>query len=331
MDNILSALPSIHSTLIGFVGAFVCAFGVYVLQKMHGIGDAKAILVRECEGLRCSFYFGAYQQFITKDGGLDWFAAKQCVKRCVYDVGRIGDEEVVQYYEDLLALMGCIFMVYPFLSGRQAQYFDELIQKKRMASLDAVRLKELTENFGEIYGRFNHGGFNENLRGMALRYDQIKIQEIMERRVNYINTQPYNPFNDPEENERKRKVREQEAPQMYPFIPMAGALDETLVLLEKYKNEIIPRFHVLISESEKWGGRFSSRQMNMFMLGAVFFLLLFGVFIPPVLVWVRESWDVCNDFSLCWSPWYSLALLVVTAVPYFIVGIWCWRKAFSRK
>ncbi|MGF6591067.1 hypothetical protein [Pseudomonas sp. 2835] len=331
MDNILSVLPSIHSTLIGFVGAFVCAFGVYVLQKMHDIADAKASLVRECEELRCSSHFGAHQKFVTEDGGLDWSAARRCVKRCVYYSDQVPDEEVVQCYDDLLALMGCMFMVYPFLSGQQVQHFDEVIQRKRMAPLDAPRLKELTEHFGEIYGRFTHGDFTGNLRNLAFRYDQIKYQAVIARRAAYIERQPFNPINDPDDNARKRKDREQNAPQMHPFYPMAGVLDEALELLEKYRGEIIPQCHVLIGEGEKWGGRFASKQMIMFMLGSVFFLLLFGVFIPPVLVWVRESWDVCNDLSLCWSPWYSLILLVVTAVPYFVVGIWCWRKVFSRE
>jgi hypothetical protein len=322
MDPILSALPSIHVTLIGIFGAFVCGFGIYVLQKIHEVADARSKLVKECSVLVSSVHMGGGEKFINDKGELNWGLANKCVKDCGYfNFDHNSPSGLKEQFESLMSLMGVVFSVYPFFSTHMdsSESINDVVKSRRNADIDSERLKDLEGRVAQLYGRFER--FEPEFTKLAVKYSQLENESHETSRSESLEASLRSiPFLD---KEQEAKIRQRHALSgMNLSVDYSGIVSSSIAALEGYRRVVIPRCKDLALEYDKWRGRFASRRMSVFMFFSLFFILLFGVFVPPVILWGRESFNACLAYSICWNRWYSVILLTSTAAPYFIVGGW---------
>jgi len=70
---ILDSLPAIHTTVIGFGGAFFSAFALYAYQKVGETKDQLEKVLRDAEAFSTpTNYIGTQTDLLMESGELDW-------------------------------------------------------------------------------------------------------------------------------------------------------------------------------------------------------------------------------------------------------------------
>lgn len=199
------------------------------------------------------------------------------------------------------------------------QTISDLVKSRRSSDIDSERLTDLEGRVAQLYGRFEH--FGSQFSKLAIRYSELENESRERSRHESVEASLKSiPLLDAEQ---EAKIRQRHAiSDMNLVVDYSGIVGSSLAALESYRRVVIPRCKELALEYDKWRGRFASKRTSIFMLCSLFFILLFGVFVPPAILWVRESFSLCLTYSICWSKWYSIALLILTAAPYFVVGGW---------
>lgn len=332
-DPILVSLPSIHVTLVGFFGAILCGFGVYALQKIHDLEDARARLVKDLKSLVCGFTWINRDRFADESGAIRWDVVYQALKSAFNTSRGFGgfnsSDDVKNNFDGFLSVFSSVYMMYPFASGENADAasISAACANRRCLPFDEDRTRSLQDAVEKL--RFWSHCYAADFRSLGERYGKLKRDEQLRMHAESLEMSIRSiPHLD---SIQEMGIRERNKEPVVPNIDYAKFVDQAFSILNQYEYNVLPRLIEMDEGVRAWKRRFPFLAAHNLMIFLVVFILFFGVFLPPLILWIQDGYDLCVDYGVCWSKWYSLILLVVTAAPYFCLGAWWAKKKYEMR
>ena len=331
---ILDSLPAIHTTVIGFGGAFFSAFAIYAYQKLDEARD-KFESTREELDIWSTPTAAISPNFnlLTENGELNWdghattklFQISLLLKeRLGHARTELSDEEIIDACQYLCSILYLTFTSYP-LTGIpliKINGITDAMEKRRNAPLDFNRLNEIERRVTFLSWLWSSN--RESLIELAKRGTQAERQAtfLREKRIFESNTStmPAGPNNDKEYiwNIYHKPKIEAQIDYFSIFLDYFGRLDI-------YTNKLHPILSKSLYTLNLYNKQFKIRKLSLWMISITLFMLTFGVFLPPVI----QSAKI--DFCLDWPHATDYILLTLTASPYFIICLWLYRKVKALK
>lgn len=339
--SIIETMPSIHSTLVGFVGAFLCAIGVYALQKLHEATDRlTAVLGKAKVDFSPSSYMSDSIGVVLPDGRLDWSRFSRvmhAVRSLVlnedyhsagYPLRVSSDDEIVSAFENLWVLLCHAFIMYPFNGGVDGIQLSEVAEKLKQEKFDFKRISEINERLMKLAWFKETSG--EKVLEVARKYSLILRNRQKEfRQKMIIDQRPKFP-----PTMRQQDIDRMESDitnQPIYTIHAEQVMVEIFRMVDDYSKTFLPLLKDVLGVRDQWVRRLPIKKITK--LGFVFscFILLVGVFLPPLVTGLQQDFNLCVDFNLCWSPWMGYLLYSVSALPYFVGAGYLWLKFSASK
>ena len=336
---ILDSLPAIHTTVIGFGGAFFSAFALYAYQKVGETKDQLEKVLRDVEAFSTpTNYIGAQADLLLESGELDWdgkakrilheakshfsaldYEEKYGLPKFSFERSPPSDEQVISSCRSLCHVLHYVFVSYP-LSGRSmvhVQGITEKIEDKKQAPFDDKRLLEVERRISFL--RWCWETSNRSLLELA---QQCTLAEQrlthQEQRASFeASMARHPPISD---QERQRIWQTFHQPHIAHSVDYAKIVADYFGKVISYEKNVLPALRESVRVHDLYNERFQVKKLSLWMIGTTVAILSFGVLLPPVMQSVR------SDFGVCWHPAVEYALLAGTATPYFLVCWWLYRK-----
>lgn len=336
---ILDALPAIHTTVIGFGGAFFSAFALYAYQKVQETKDQLEKVLKEVETFSTpTNYVGTSQaDFLLESGELDWDGkAKRILQEAKsyfsfldyeekYGIPRDAhmrepsDEQVISACRTLCFTLHYVFVSYPF-SGKSMVHVQgetEKLEKRKQEPFDEKRLREIERRIGFL--RWCWDTNNRSILELARRCALAEQgQAHQQQQASFeANTAKHEPAS---ASERERIWKTFHLPHISHSIDYGQIVADYFNKVLAYQNNVLPALRESLRVHDLYNERFQVKKLSLWMIGLTIVILALGVFLPPTMQ------SVCTDFAVCWHPAIQYLLLAGTAAPYFLVCSWLYRK-----
>ncbi|MBM3363538.1 MAG: hypothetical protein FJY42_12915 [Betaproteobacteria bacterium] len=335
---ILDALPSIHTTVIGFGGAFFSAFALYAYQKVQKTKDQLERVLRDVQAFSTpSNYIGTQADLLLETGELDWDGK---AKRVIHDSKSLfsfldyeekygiprntnerqpSDEQVVLACRSLCLALHYVFVSYPF-SGRSmvhVQGVTEKLEEKKQELFDEKRLREISRRIGFLGWCWN--GSNRALLELGKRCTEIEQRNAHEQQMAAFNANMER-IKDLSELERERIWKIFHAPRLNHSIDYAQIISDYFSKVLAYEANVLPALIESLRVHDLYNGRFKVRKLSIWIIWLTIYLLAVGVLTPPIMR------NLEADYDIWWHPGVEYALLIFTSAPYFAVCAWLLQK-----
>lgn len=329
---ILDALPGIHATVISFGGAFFSAFAVYAYQKLREAADNVNRTLKDLETVSsATSHQGANVDLFLENGELDWDGRVRAIfedlrtlcqafesssEKTGVEIPAISEDELVSKCHTLCYVLGETFTSYPF-SGRPIAVnamFAERIEQRKTAPFDAERVEKMRQRLlflrwiWEAY-RAPILEFAKHGSAASKRKRQENTRREYERNVAVVPAlQERVKLEDLEKRDNAYDIDYSEV--------IAGYFQQAAHI----ERELYPSLFEGVRISNVYNDQFQVRMLSYWMLGITVFVLIFGVFLPPLIQSLRI------DFLILTHPVIDYSLIAITPLPYFFACFWVWRK-----
>lgn len=339
---ILDSLPAIHTTVIGFGGAFFSAFALYAYQKVREARDQLVKVLGEIEAFSTpNNYIGTQADLLLENGELDWdgrakrilheaksyFAAmdyeeKYGLPKAHFERSPPSEDEIISSCRSLCHVLHYVFVSYP-LSGRSMVHvpgITEKIEDKKQAPFDSKRLSEVERRIGFLRWCWetNNRSFMELAQQCTLAEQRQALQRQQAAFEDSMKKLPPQ-----SEAERERIWKTFHLPHIAHSIDYSKIVADYFSKVMAYEQNVLPALRGSLRVHDLYNERFQVRRLSLWMIAVTVVILLFGVFLPPVMQSAR------TDFNVYWHPALEYALLLGTAAPYFLVCWWLYRKLLT--
>lgn len=329
--QILDALPSIHTTVIGFGGAFFSAFSLYAYQKLRETRDRLDKVLDDAKAFSTPRVFiGGKDDLLLESGEFDWDGkarhlfdeARSLFKFVEYEGKFIQppDEKVKANCRSLCRSLYYVLVSYPFNepSVMKGHGLIEKLESKNREAFDENRLRE-------IYRRIEFLGFYWKTSRNALIELANQCTKIEHNERMLLERPHYEEFVKRMEQfpdaESQRLLKERTAAyNSLVTTDFAPIIVEYFNKIIEYEVIVLPPITEALRVHDLYSKEFEVKKLTLFMIGLTVFILILGVFTPPTM----QSLKV--DYGVCWHPSIEYLLLVFTSAPYFLVCGWLFNK-----
>ncbi|MES2491372.1 MAG: hypothetical protein V4607_16420 [Pseudomonadota bacterium] len=339
---ILDSLPAIHTTVIGFGGAFFSAFALYAYQQVQETKDQLERVLREVETFSTpNSYISSPVDLLLENGELDWdgkakqilheakshfstldYEEKYGIPKGSFERSPLSDEQLILSCRSLCNVLHYVFVSYP-LTGRSMGHFHgitEKLEEKKRVPFDNERLREVERRISFL--RWCWETSNRSIMELAQRCTLAEQQnKHKEQRAAFEENMARLPTQSKEEQDRLWTTFH--LPHIAHSIDYGKIVSDYFDKIMAYEKNVLPALHESLRVHDLYNQRFQVRALSLWMIAITVAILLLGVFLPPVMQSAQ------SDFGVCWHPAVEYALLAVTAVPYFLVCWWLYRKLLA--
>lgn len=336
---ILDSLPAIHTTLIGFGGAFFSAFALYAYQKVQETKDQLETVLRDVEVFSTpTNYIGSQADVLLESGELDWdgkakrilheakshfsplnYENKYGLQKSSFEHSPPSDEDVISSCRSLCLVLHYIFVSYP-LSGRSmvhVQGVTQNIENRKQAPFDDKRLREVERRIGFL--RWCWETSNRSILELAQQCSLAEQRRaLQEQRTVFEASIARQPF--VSEQESERIWRTFHLPHLGHSVDYAKIVIDYFDKVIAFEKNVLPVLRESIRVHDLYNERLQVKKLSLWMIGITVLTLSFGVLLPPIMQNVR------SDFGIFWHPTVEYALLAGTVTPYFLICWWLYRK-----
>lgn len=310
---------------MGFIGAFFSAFAVYAYQRITEAKERLQARVRELEGTSSPdiYLVQAMDEFLNKEGALDWEnKVKPFLRMLQFEIRRsenLAREERIRLANRLCTAIYLVLTAYPFY-GKQPVNFLNVSDKLDLGKdepFSPQRLAELRERVS--YLQFKLNGRSEELIDFVRKCDADERQAFEEKKT--LDFQEAMRLAPAEISVNSQDKWEKfYAPRAYQPLMHEFVLLDFFQKLSVYSQRIIPSLAESVQLRIEFSTKFKLRKHTLLMIWLSVFILFFGIFLPPGL----QSYG----FGLCESQiiYVERFLLISTALPYFYICYWVFRK-----
>lgn len=330
----LEALPSIHSSLVGFGGSLYLAYAAYV----YGIVDKETIeieeLAEELSNLSTiNHHRGLFRpgqrpqrnELVSDDGVLNFaqvFEEFLCLVLPSRRSESISDREIVEGCEVFLDSLYHIMVTFPF-NGRinplVANNFADVSSKIEGALFNEERIRWIRQRIVQSINFWNSE--QKNLEAFfalaahaALRHRENLVNEELEQ----INSD--HPYNVQQARLHRREIAEIRVP---PVVDYKEEAKNYLSRLQEHQ-DILNALGKAVTRRSVHMRRLPVKAISVILLGACAFILVFGVFGPLAIQGLHE-------YSIIpWNTWADIVLVGLTSLPYFAGITWLTYKAWRK-
>lgn len=333
---ILEALPALHLTIIGVVGAFFSAFSIYAYQKVSGAKEKldEALNHSMSVSTPSSMMFNGNNIYLKHDGTLNWdekgkevlrkatnlyshldYEEKYGIPRCSYQLNPT-NEEVISTCNELFLLFTTIFTTYPFWNNKMVYMSGQTDNVVEMCSreFDVSRVQEMSRIVSYLNWVWSVN--NRSLMVLAscgmeyARQQKLKEQkEIFEEHVRSNLSEA----SDSEREQIWKKFHQPQIDRVTDFQSVFAGYFEKSHIVEK---EIIPLLSAAISTFNTYNETFKVKETTLKVIRLIIFNMIFGVLLPLVtlnlLVGVKFNW------SGFWFSSFEYFILFSTMSPYLL-------------
>ena len=288
---LLETMPSIHASIIGFIGAVSCAFGVVVFAKVREFGDARNNIVdtlKMASNINNSDHIEMTED-IVKGGRVDWGSALGVINKIHQG---IDDEDKVKYTENLIAVLSRTFNSYPF---SESGYYFAACKTKRDSKW-WVDFKELIESLVNFKKQYSNSVFDVATYADRKKWNDWLIDNYHVPKECVLGVQKF--------------MEHQWASRVIYYFEKIDSYASVLVEVEK-----------TIEAENRWVEDFNIKRIKKDLTWVFILVMVLGVMAPMVLLQLRIDFDFCINNGWCWKPIYSYMLFFVTIVPYFYLFI----------
>ena len=327
--SIIEAMPSIHATLVGFVGAFLCALVVYAMQKIHETSDRLSDAIEQSRiSLSPRMYHSDSIEIVLKSGHLDWNKIKKITgtaSRFVNGEERKGqhptDDGVVTAFEELWIVLSHVFVCYPFNGELNGLSLSKAAQDLKDKKFDLGRMSEIRSKLGYLELCRQH--YSVNFLALARSYSEVLRARIVKRKLEEIVAM---------KARFAGQVTEKEMADLISPIENVSevVLNSEQIILEfcsrvdECSSRLLPVLVEVISARNLWERRLPLKRIVSWGGGFSCFILLVGVFLPSLILSLRSDFNLCAEYNACWASWMGYVLYGVTAVSYFVLALVLW-------
>lgn len=283
---LLETMPSIHASIIGFIGAVTCAFGVVVFTKVREFGDARDNIVntvRMASNLDNPHSIEITENIIEGDR-VNWSLALNMIGRIRYE---IGDEEKVEYTKNLVGILVRTFNAYPF--SENGRYFSSSIKRRDLQwSKDFDYMVQSLTNFKNENSSavFEAATFadQEEWNNLSRQFAQVPLEYTLKLKGNLS------------------RIYTLMIIDYFEKIDLYAG-----ILVEVKKN---------VEAENRWMEDFNVEKIKKNLVWVFSLVFAFGIIIPMILLQVRIDFDICIKYGACWNPLYGYILFIFSIVPY---------------
>ena len=310
-SGILDALPAIHTTVIGFGAAFFSAFAVYGYQKVREAKDQFDKERKKAESFSTPPTYvltPPEDLFLKENGDLDW---KRKVQRLVWEatvafsdldrdetleaqprggVGGPPDADIIRICRRLIIVLHYLFITYPF-DGRSDVYrpgLTDLQDRRKQEPFDQERLREMESRI-----QFLSACWKQGRRSILEVARRCNIAEAAIARAN---------GQQPDSTDLEQVI--------------SHFFGKVLV----FEAKVLPVLQEELRLVNLYSDRFPIRRWSLWVIGFTAYVLVLGVFLPPLVQSLR------SDYGICWPPLLDYVLLAMTFCPYLWLCYWVWRQ-----
>jgi hypothetical protein len=312
---ILTALPSIHATIIGIAGSVITAYALYAHQELEKIKlDIKASLEDLSDICTPQFVSTTDLQDFLKEDDLDWDGVGKAILYEAKSKQNVLNEALLDRLQTLLYLL---FTSFPF-TGAATVIIHEVTEKleaKKKAQFDLIRLQEIKRRVSFLVWCWHTQ--KNNIINLAQKKMELETKNnILQQRV-LMNINLKNlDFND---DQKQQVWDEWHAPYIQPAINYTDVITDFFERAVRC-NEALPSLQKLMIRFNALKKILMLKTTTKTVLAATTIILLFGVFIPPIMLYSQEI------HLLKWHENLEYFLLIVTGAPYFLAIMWLWNK-----
>jgi hypothetical protein len=328
---ILEALPAIHATLIGIVGALYSVFVMYGYQKIQEANDVFRELIAWVEKYTSPSHYIGFDNpsLIDKNGGLSWEGIRKTLKKAksifpMYEGRSIGetiesqdDEVVVEACHEFINMLYVVSVSYPFSGKPIVQSAENLsidVRNKKEDAFTEERLLSVRRIVVELM--IFWGRHSDSVLELASRCEEVEgrkeldaLSRMHEPMLQKIAAMGYA---DKAAELRVQHVRPREK------FGYSRIIVDFFERIKGFETEVVPKLDASLRVLRLYSGRFKIRERSKIMLFVGGAILFFGVIVPLLLLHANSAWQ---------QPWnrnLDVALLVLTMAPYFIAMKWLW-------
>jgi len=328
---ILEALPAIHATLIGIVGALYSVFVIYGYQKIQEANDVFRELIAWVEKYTSPSYYIGFDnpELIDKNGDLSWEGIRKTLKKArsifpMYEGKPIGgafesqnDEVVVETCHEFINMLYVVSVSYPFSGKPLVQVAknslvnirnkkDDFFTEERLLSVRRIVVELMI-----FWGRYS-----DSILELASRCEKVEsrkdleiIAGLHEPMLQKLEAMGY-----------ADKVAELRAQHVKPIerLGYSSIIVEFFERIKGFEAEVVPKLDSSLKVLRLYNGRFKIRERSKIMLFVGGSVLFFGVIVPLLLLHANSAWQQL------WPRNLDVVLLVITMAPYFIAMKWLW-------
>lgn len=283
---LLETMPSIHASIIGFIGAISCAFGAVVFTKVREFGDTRNSIVNTVQmasDLNNANSIPITEEVIKGDR-VDWSSALKMIGRIRH---QMADEAKAEYTKDLVAILARVFNAYPFWES--GHYFSTSIKKRDLhwwPDFDYM-VKSLVN--------FKNKNSSAVFKAAA--------------------------FADQEEWSNLSRQRAHVSPD-YILEPKGwGERIYTSMIIDYFRKidlyaGILVEVKKTVEAENGWMEDLNVKKIKKDLVWVFSLVFAFGIIIPMILLQVRIDFDVCINYGVCWNPLYAYVLFLFSVAPY---------------
>lgn len=313
MDSaILTALPSIHSTLIGIGAAFYSAYAIYAYQKIQ---EARIRLERISKdatsfSLNLNTYIFKGNEPLLTNGILEYETCKSVIRQ---PWSSIRDQPNKEICDNLCSVFSLLYRSPPFSINATTISNSPKTSKPTPILMDDERISEISLRISAF--AFIWEGAKDDILNVAklttLQGKQANIDEQMR-------DLEQNPTIPPED--RAAIWAKYYAHNPLPTFDYERFIRDGFEGIIRYRDSTLTELRAAMGNYNLFNSLFQIKKMTMTVIGFTGLLLAIGVFLPPILLSIQ------NDYSVKLPKELNYLLLYITTIPYIGALSWIWKK-----
>lgn len=296
---LLETMPSIHASIIGFIGAISCAFGVIVFTKIREFGDARDDIVNTVKMASNLNNANSIEitQNIIKGDRVDWSLALKMIGRIRH---KMADEQKLEYTKDLVGVLARAFNAYPF--SESGHYFSASIKRRDLQWwADFNYMVQSLANFKDKNGSavFEVAKFadKEEWGNWSRQYAHLPPEYILG------------------------------------FKEDLGEL-YTLMVIEYFRKidsyvRLLVEVEKTVEAEKRWLEDFNIIKIKNDLVWVFSLVFASGVIVPMILLQLRIDYNICMKYGVCWNPLYAYMLFMFSILPYLYL-VFRGAKGFGK-